>query len=77
MGIITLVSIGVTALFATWIEARAWQYLLLLFAGVFALIANLDHLIRVAKFNLNFVGSSFSHLGFGIMIIGVLASGIK
>lgn len=66
-----------TVLAALWIEARAWQYLLLLFAGIFAVVSNVDYLISFLKGNLKAAGSAFSHIGFGLMVVGVLASGLN
>lgn len=71
------VAIGLTALTALWIEARAWQYLLLLFAGIFAVVTNVDYFITFLKGNLKAAGSAFSHIGFGLLIVGVLASGLN
>jgi cytochrome c-type biogenesis protein CcmF len=66
-----------TVLAALWIEARAWQYLLLLFAGLFGVVSNLDYLITFLKGNLKAAGSAFSHIGFGLLVVGVLASGLN
>ena len=60
-----------------WIDARAWQYIVLLFTGFFSIISNLDHIITFLKGNLKIGGSAISHIGFGIMIIGVMASGLN
>jgi len=72
-----LVSAGLTALAAQWIDARAWQYLLLLFSGIFAVITNLDYLLFFVKGNMKQSASAFSHIGFGLMVVGVLASGLN
>lgn len=77
LGIATLISAGLTALAAQWIDARAWQYLLLLFAGIFTVVTNLDYLITYIKGNLKVAASAFSHIGFGLMIVGILASGLN
>ena len=58
-----------------WIDAAPWQYKLLLFSGWFAVLTNLDYLIRFAKRDSKTVGSSLSHIGFGLMLLGILASG--
>jgi cytochrome c-type biogenesis protein CcmF len=75
------ISLVITALFTylttRWIEVVAWQYLVLLFFGWFTIIANADHLITFARGNLKAAGSSFAHIGFGLMIVGILASGLN
>ncbi len=73
----TVVAAGLTALAATWIDARAWQYLLLLFSGIFAVVANLDYLIFYIRGNLKVAASAFAHIGFGLMVVGILASGLN
>ncbi|MEM9929815.1 MAG: cytochrome c biogenesis protein CcsA, partial [Bacteroidota bacterium] len=58
-----------------WIAAPVWQYKLMLFSGWFAVWTNVDYLIRFAKRDLKVFGSSLSHIGFGLMLLGILASG--
>ncbi|MEM6966334.1 MAG: cytochrome c biogenesis protein CcsA [Bacteroidota bacterium] len=60
-----------------WIEAVAWQYQLLLFAGIFAIVTNLDYLITFARGNMKMASSVLAHVGFGLMIVGILASGLN
>ncbi|MBK7870452.1 MAG: cytochrome c biogenesis protein CcsA [Saprospiraceae bacterium] len=76
-GIALVVSIALTFLITQWIQAKAWQYWLLLFSGIFTAIANLDYIITYLKGNLKIGGSALSHLGFGLMIIGIMASGLN
>lgn len=49
-------------------------HLFMLFAALFAAVANLDYLIRVMKGKIRFSGASISHAGFGIMMLGALLS---
>lgn len=60
-----------------WINAYAWQYWLLLFSGWFTLIANLDYIVVFLRGNLKLGGSTIAHIGFGMMLIGILASGLN
>ncbi|MEM9822652.1 MAG: cytochrome c biogenesis protein CcsA [Bacteroidota bacterium] len=60
-----------------WINANAWQYKVLLFSGIFAVITNLDYLLTIAKGNMKMAGSVIAHTGFGLMIVGILASGLN
>ena len=66
-----------TLLSAQWIDARAWQYLLLLFSGVFSITANTTYLWAFMRNNIKAAASAVSHLGFGLMIVGILASGLN
>ena len=59
------------------ISVGAWQYGALLFAALFALVHNFDFLFTFVKGNLRQSGSIFSHLGFSLMLLGVLASGLN
>ena len=58
-----------------WIDAGPWQYKLMLFSGWFAVWTNLDYLIRFAFKDVKVFGSGLSHIGFGLMLLGILASG--
>ncbi len=68
---------SLTLLSLQWIDANAWQYKVLLFAGFYSVIANLDYVIFFIKGNLKLASSAVSHLGFGVMILGIIASGLN
>jgi cytochrome c-type biogenesis protein CcmF len=75
---ISLISAGVlTYLTSLWIDTFFWQYGLLLFTSIFALTTNLIYWGWVLRFKLKTAASVFSHIGFGLMIIGVIASGLN
>ncbi|MCB9350243.1 MAG: cytochrome c biogenesis protein CcsA [Lewinellaceae bacterium] len=76
-GIALALTAVITYLCTLWIEAKAWQFLLLLFFGIFTIVTNLDYLATFVRGNLKMAGSAFSHIGFGIMIVGILASGLN
>lgn len=59
------------------INLNAWQYQLLMFSGWFAVVTNLDHIISFLRGNLKVGGSAISHIGFGLMLVGVLFSGLN
>jgi len=42
-----------------------------------AVVINMDYLITVVKLRMKMAGSSLSHIGFGLMIIGIMASGLN
>lgn len=60
-----------------WLDLFAWQYFALLFAACFTIVCQLNYLIIFARGNLKMAGSALAHLGFGIMIIGILSSGLN
>jgi cytochrome c-type biogenesis protein CcmF len=47
----------------------------LLFSGVFAVAGNMVYLAAVIKGRMRFAGGSVAHVGFGLMILGVISSG--
>ena len=77
----TAVALAVTALLSLltvlWIDLYTWRNGLLLFAGLFAVVTNIDYLLNFLHGNLKQAGSAFAHIGFGIMIVGVIASGLN
>lgn len=77
LGISALVAGILTYAATQWIEARAWQYLLLLFTSIFTAVSNFDYIVSFLKNNLKAAGASLAHIGFGLMIVGVLASGLN
>jgi len=53
----------------------AWQYWLLVGTGVFGILSNLLYVFVVLKGKIKIAGSAISHIGFGLMLIGVVFSG--
>ena len=76
-----LMAMGIAALLTYlttfWLEIRGWPYLLLLFCGIFSVVSNLDYLMTYLKANLKVGASALAHLGFGIMIVGIIATGLN
>lgn len=68
---------ALTFLASLWIELQAWQYGILLFTGFFTVISNLDYFLTFAKANWKMTGSVLGHVGFGLMIVGIIASGLN
>ena len=60
-----------------WITLGTWQYALLTFAGWFAVVSNLDYLFSAGRGNLKMAGSALAHVGFGLLMVGVIASGVN
>ncbi|TVR83046.1 MAG: cytochrome c assembly protein [Saprospirales bacterium] len=76
-GVALLLTAVLTWATIQWIQVVAWQYILLIFAALFAFIVNLDHVLFRIKGNLKASGSAMAHIGFAMMIIGIMASGIN
>ena len=72
-----LVSIVLSTALAFYFQFDRIQYILLLFASVFAVIANLDYATRVMKGKLNHIGASVAHVGIGLILLGSLISNAK
>jgi len=77
LGISIVIAATLTFAAAQWINVYAWQYQILLFSGLFAVVANLDYLFTFVRGNLKLAGSVISHIGFGLMIVGILASSLN
>ncbi len=50
--------------------------LLLLFSAFFMLWGNLSVMLRVGRGNMKMVGGSLTHVGFGLMLLGIFASSV-
>ncbi|HFA51092.1 MAG TPA: cytochrome c assembly protein [Bacteroidetes bacterium] len=77
ISIISVAAILLTVATGFWIDLVAWQFWLLAFTAYFAIAGNIDYLFSAMKGNLKMAGSVFSHVGFGIMLIGIIASGLN
>jgi len=51
-----------------------WQYDIMLFASCYAIVANIFYAISVQKMRYLQIGASVSHLGFGMILLGILLS---
>lgn len=74
---ISLISAILTWILSLWLHYYSWQYVILAFTGLFSIISNADYLIFVIKGNIKLAYAAFAHFGFGLMIIGMLASGLN
>ncbi len=77
LGIALVLAIILTFFHASWIKVSDWRLATLLFTAMFTLSSNADYLISFAKGNLKMAASAVSHLGFGILILGVMSSGLN
>lgn len=71
------IAILLTLLTSLWIQLGQWQYWLMTFAGFFTIAINVDYLLNYLKGNMKRGGSTLAHIGFGIMLVGIIASGLN
>ena len=55
-------------------EVRNFYYMIYLFAGFFAIIGNFWVLFRLAKKQPKLIGGAITHIGFGLLLVGILFS---
>jgi cytochrome c-type biogenesis protein CcmF len=80
-GIHTGIALGgaliLTWLNLQWINANAWQFWIMLFAAMFTIVANFDFLITMGRGNMKMAGAALSHVGFGLLALGILSTGLN
>lgn len=59
------------------LDIWVWYYVLLLFAAYFSVFANAAYIFSVFKGRIKSAGGSIAHIGFGLMILGILISNFK
>jgi len=72
-----IIATGITFLISFWIEYVHWKYIILAFCSMYAIVSNLAYLVSKANKQGRMTAAVLSHFGFGIMIIGILASGLN
>ncbi|MFN8165206.1 MAG: cytochrome c biogenesis protein CcsA [Bacteroidia bacterium] len=70
-------SVLITGISAIFLKAYSVHYYILLFASVFAFIANIDYFIRTLKGKLANSGPSIAHAGLALILLGALISNSK
>ncbi|MCK6649821.1 MAG: cytochrome c biogenesis protein CcsA [Bacteroidia bacterium] len=69
-----VVSFVFTVLFIYLLNFNKGYYAILMFSSIFAAVANFDYIVRVLKGKLGKAGASLAHIGFGLVMLGVLIS---
>lgn len=72
-----LVALVLTGLITWQGEFSYWPYRILMFAGIFTIVSNLEYLFFFLRKRDKQYGSVISHFGFGLMLVGILFSGSK
>lgn len=77
LGLLTLISVILTAFLDVVQIVQPLQLILFTFSGIFAIVANAYYLITAQKGQILKSGASVAHIGFGLIVIGLLLSGYK
>ena len=74
LGILTIVAFAMAAGIKMGQHIVTWQYELMLFAACFGIVANIYYGIVVQKAKFKKLGPSVAHLGFAMVLLGILLS---
>ncbi len=77
LGLLAAISLGLTVLLVFGQQIAHKQYMVFTFAIFFTLTGNFYYLITIQKGKLLKAGGSITHIGFGLMLLGILLSGYK
>ncbi len=77
LGLVTIIAAAMAAAIGFAQNINAWQYATLLFAASFAIVANVYYSIAIKKGNIKKMGATIAHLGFAMMLMGILLSSFK
>lgn len=73
----TLVALVLTAIIAAALPLWNVGWVILLFAGIYGTVANANYLLRVLRGKVRVAGGSVAHIGFGLLLVGILISSAK
>ncbi len=72
-----VVALVLTVAIAVAMKYTHFMYLLMLFASLFTVVANLNYWFRVLKGKMAVAGASVAHIGFGLILLGAFLSTSK
>ena len=72
-----LIAVVLTFILSLWLDYFHWKYVLLAFASCYTVVANSAYLVSLTKASPRMAAAAVSHIGFGIMVIGIIASGLN
>lgn len=70
----TILSFLISAVIIYLTQLYHWSFITLIVLSTFAVLANLGYIIQVLRGKVHVAGGSVTHIGFGIMLIGILIS---
>lgn len=77
LGMIALISLALTIALVIGQQIDQKQYMVFTFSIFFALLANIFYFFSAQKLKLMKAGGSVTHIGFAVMLLGILLSGYK
>lgn len=77
MAIFSTIAAVLTFLATLFIQITSWQYYIFFWAGAFTFVSNLAYAWKYMRKQPKNAGSVISHMGFGLMLVGILASGLN
>ncbi len=77
IGAILAITIALFVLINSQLYSPAWQHQVFLFTGLFTIVGNMDYIITYIRGNMKQSGAALSHLGFGILTLGILFTGLN
>lgn len=77
IGLALAISIFVHIIAQMWLKLNMTKHHVLLFASIFTIVANLQYIISLGRLGKVHIYAVISHLGFGLLIIGAIASGVN
>lgn len=77
LGIHLAVAGILTFLFSRAYMLPEWQFVVLAFTGLFVITSNLHYLFETIKTNSKMVTTALAHIGFGVMILGTITTGLN
>ncbi len=77
LAVATLLTVILTAAADSIMKLGYWVYVLAFGAGVFTIICSLDILISGWRKDKKVIASVMSHVGFGVLLMGILLSGVN
>lgn len=72
-----IISVLISATAAFFLKFERVHFIFLLFASIYAVVANLDYMIQVLKGRIKHSGASIAHAGIGMILLGALISNAK
>ena len=69
-----LITLIITSLGIIWAKIYTIQYILLLLASVYGIVANASILFQISKEKISLSSGAVAHIGFALMLIGILFS---
>ncbi|MFT4062785.1 MAG: cytochrome c biogenesis protein CcsA [Edaphocola sp.] len=77
LGIVAAISLGLTVLLVSVQQIGHYQFMVFTFSIFFVLLGNVYYFITAQKLKALKAGGTITHIGFGLMLLGILLSGYK